>query len=314
MVSILSILLLLGHASSFFGGFVDNSRKMMKNKRVNPEGLTNLTHSVRSSRIDPSLVVQLLWRPRVFVYEGFISYEECDYLISLAQQKRGEISSLDSDTKGPTKRSEFPLDMDDDLLSRIEEKISAWTLLPQENSRPLKLMHYGHEEAKQRYDYFGNKSAFESGGLPLMATVIIFLSNVSRGGDILFSNSELKDSGLKKKVWFYPSKGSSSDLLRPIKGNALLFFNVHPKCLPDKSSSHERFAVLQGELWCAAKFFHLRAVDEDEVPSESDTSECTDEDDSCPQWAALGECHRNPVFMVGSPDYYGTCRKSCKVC
>lgn len=107
----------------------------------------------------------------------------------------------------------------------------------------------------------------------------------------------------------------SSDALRPTKGDAIVFFNVHLDASPDKSSSHARCPVIDGELWYAIKFFYLRSITEQKDPLQSDfDTSCTDEDENCVRWAATGECERNPVFMVGSPDYYGTCRKSCNVC
>jgi hypothetical protein len=42
--------------------------------------------------------------------------------------------------------------------------------------------------------------------------------------------------------------------------------------------------------------------------------ECTDADPSCPNWAAAGECTRNPGFMRGAASTLGTCRKSCGDC
>jgi len=75
-----------------------------------------------------------------------------------------------------------------------------------------------------------------------------------------------------------------------------------------------RHPVLEGEMWCATKFFHIRPISGKKASSHSEDADCTDEDENCPKWAAIGECQRNPVFMVGSPDYYGTCRKSCNVC
>lgn len=57
-------------------------------------------------------------------------------------------------------------------------------------------MHYGVEEAKQNFDYFGNKSALISSDY-LMATIVLFLSNVTRGGEILFRKSEVCDNPSK---------------------------------------------------------------------------------------------------------------------
>lgn len=119
-------------------------------------------------------------------------------------------------------------------------------------------------------------------------------------------------SQVKNKIWSDCTKVSS--VQRPIKGNAILFFTLHPNASPDESSSHARCPVLEGEMWCAAKFFQIREVKKEKISTESVGDECTDEDEDCPHWAAKGECQRNPLFMVGSPDYYGTCRKSCQAC
>lgn len=53
-------------------------------------------------------------------------------------------------------------------------------------------MHYGLEEGKQKLDYFGNESTL---GLSerLMATVILYLSNVTWGGEILFPDSAVRE-------------------------------------------------------------------------------------------------------------------------
>ena len=53
-------------------------------------------------------------------------------------------------------------------------------------------MHYGLEEVEKNYDYFGNKSKLEL-TKPLMATVILYLSNVTRGGEIFFPESEVRE-------------------------------------------------------------------------------------------------------------------------
>lgn len=63
---------------------------------------------------------------------------------------------------------------------------------PSENSRPLQVMHFGIEEVDQNYNYFGNKSTLEL-AKPLMAIVVLYLSNVTRGGEILFPESEVRD-------------------------------------------------------------------------------------------------------------------------
>lgn len=311
MASLLSILLLLLAFTSSFQSGLAESRKELRKKETNQETVIQLRHSVHSNRIDPSRVVPLSWQPRVFLYKHFLSEEECDHLINLAHgMKENGLSNDDNSGHVVPDRlltsSEVSLNIEDDAVSRIEERISAWTFLPKDNSRPLQVMHYGLEEVEKNYDYFGNKSRLEL-TKPLMATVILYLSNVTRGGEIFFPESEMKS-----KIWSDCNK--SSNILRPVKGNAILFFTLQPNASPDKSSSHARCPILEGEMWYATKFFHIRSVRGGKVSMETDSTDCTDEHDNCPKWAAIGECQRNSVFMIGSPDYYGTCRMSCNAC
>lgn len=42
-----------------------------------------LTTGISSVVVDPSRVTQISWRPRAFIYRGFLTYEECDHLIRL---------------------------------------------------------------------------------------------------------------------------------------------------------------------------------------------------------------------------------------
>lgn len=125
-------------------------------------------------------------------------------------------------------------------------------------------------------------------------------------GDNLNLNSMQSD------VWSDCSK--NSNVLRPSRGNAIVFFNLHLNATPDRSSHHARCPILQGDLWLATKFFYLKSISTKTNLPQLDDADCADEDENCPGWAALGECQKNYVFMVGSPDYYGTCRKSCNAC
>lgn len=53
-------------------------------------------------------------------------------------------------------------------------------------------MNYGPEEVAQNYSYFGNRDLL---GLtePLMAIVVLYLSNVTQGGEIFFPESEVRE-------------------------------------------------------------------------------------------------------------------------
>ncbi|KAK0595983.1 hypothetical protein LWI29_011696 [Acer saccharum] len=318
MASLRSTFLLLIFSFSFFCCCSQSSRKELRDKEVNQETVIKLVHSVLSNRINPSRVIQLSWRPRVFLYSGFLSNEECDHLISLADDAEensletvvnsGNVSTNKHIAMSTNKQiaTITQLNTEDDIVARIEERISAWTFLPKENGKALRVMHYGFEETNRNLDYFGNKSTL-SLSEPLIATVILYLSNVTRGGQILFPNSEVKS-----KAW--SDCATTSNVLRPVKGNAILFFSLHPNASPDESSFHARCPVREGEMRYAAKFIQVRAANKAQDSLDLDGNECTDEDENCPNWAAAGECERNPVYMIGSADYFGTCKKSCNAC
>lgn len=100
-------------------------------------------------------------------------------------------------------------------------------------------------------------------------------------------------------------------LVKPRRGDALLFFSLHPTAIPDTNSLHAGCPVIEGEKWSATKWIHVDSFDKILNPA---SGNCTDLNDSCDRWAALGECTKNPEYMVGSPELPGYCRRSCKVC
>ncbi|KAK1409139.1 hypothetical protein QVD17_35664 [Tagetes erecta] len=297
-----------------FSSYFTQSRKELRTKEMNRENVIQLRPALPSNTIHPSRVTQLSWQPRVFLYDGFLSDEECEHLISLGNANLDKSSSNSSAEAVEQATSlDITLKTENEIVARIEERISAWTFLPKGNGKPIHVLHSWTEEAKQNHSYFGNK-AMHLTGESVMATVVIYLSNATQGGQILFPEAESGSSRQSNKIWSDCTK--SSQITKPIKGNAFLLFNLHPNTSLDPSSSHARCPITEGELWWATKIFVLKPIIRlNKIISETrDDDLCTDEDDSCPQWAALGECERNPIFMVGSTDYYGTCRRSCNVC
>ncbi|KAL3650501.1 hypothetical protein CASFOL_006904 [Castilleja foliolosa] len=297
------------------GDFAQSIRKELRTTETSQDKYLRLGNPVQRKTVDPSRAVQLSWQPRsitmdiiilssgdrVFLYRDFLSGEECDYLISWVRRKRSFTGfGNDSINFG------ISMDEDDEINKIIEERISAWTFLPKENSKSLSVLHFGPEDAKQKYNYFHNESE-EQARQPLLATVILYLSNVSKGGHILFPQSE-------NKMWSDCAK--TKEIVKPMKGNAILFFSLNLNATPDRTSFHSRCPISEDDMWCATKFIYLKKISSEnyDSPQSDINGDCTDEDDNCPSWAAIGECLRNSVFMIGSPDYYGTCRKSCNAC
>lgn len=265
---------------------------------------------------DPASVTQLSSRPRAFLYSGFLSDTECDHLVSLAKGSMEKSMVADNDSgksvasQARTSSGTFLAKREDEIVSAIEKRVAAWTFLPEENAESLQVLRY---ETGQKYDahfdYFHDRNNLKLGG-QRVATVLMYLTDVNKGGETVFPNAEGSHLQYKDETW---SECSRSGLaVKPKKGDALLFFNLHVNATADTGSLHGSCPVIEGEKWSATKWIHVRSFDN--PPDVRTDAPCSDDKELCPRWAAIGECHRNPTYMVGTKDTLGFCRKSCGIC
>ncbi|KAM0955096.1 probable prolyl 4-hydroxylase 7 [Malus sylvestris] len=276
-----------------------------------------LRRGASSATFDPTRVSQLSWRPRAFLHKGFLSEEECDHLIEIAKDKL-EKSMVADNESGQSMESEvrtssgmFLLKAQDEIVANIEARIAAWTFLPVENGESIQILHYEHgQKYEPHFDYFQDKTNQELGG-HRVATVLMYLSNVEKGGETVFPNSEGKLSQPKDDDMSDCAKDGYS--VKPHKGDALLFFSLHPNATTDPSSLHGSCPVIEGEKWSATKWIHVRSFEKSLIKRATGRV-CSDEKDNCPVWAKAGECKKNPTYMIGTEGLLGYCRKSCKAC
>ncbi|PKA49364.1 prolyl 4-hydroxylase [Apostasia shenzhenica] len=265
---------------------------------------------------DPTRVIQLSWRPRAFLYKGFLSHGECEHLIDLAKDKMEKSMVADNESgksvmsQVRTSSGMFLDKHQDEVVAQIEQRIAAWTFLPDENGEAIQILHYENgEKYEPHYDYFHDKTNQALGG-HRVATVLMYLSNINKGGETIFPNSEEKFTQVKDDTWSDCAKNGYA--VKPAKGDALLFFSLHPDATTDSSSLHGSCPVVDGEKWSATKWIHVRSFERTETQNLG--GECIDKNDLCSKWAASGECQKNPRFMVGTKASSGYCRRSCNVC
>ncbi|WVZ60922.1 hypothetical protein U9M48_010880, partial [Paspalum notatum var. saurae] len=193
----------------------------------------------------------------------------------------------------------------DETVSAIEKRVAAWTFLPEENAEPIQTI---GQKYVAHFDNFHDKNNLKRGG-HRSATVLMYLTDVKKGGETVFPNAEGSHSQYKDETW---SECARSVLaVKPKKGDTLLFFSLHVNAATDTSSLHGSCPVIEGDKWSATKWFHVRSFDN--PPNVKMDAPCSD-DKLCPKWAAIGECHKNPTYMVGTKDTPGFCRKSCGLC
>uniref|UniRef100_A0A7C8ZAP9 procollagen-proline 4-dioxygenase n=1 Tax=Opuntia streptacantha TaxID=393608 RepID=A0A7C8ZAP9_OPUST len=278
----------------------------------------SLSSSVNSThfKVDPSKVKQISWKPRAFVYEGFLTDEECQHLITIAKSelKRSAVADNDSGnsqvSEVRTSSGAFINKAKDAIVERIEEKIAIWTFLPKENGEDIQVLRYEEgQKYEAHYDYFVDKVNIARGG-HRYATVLMYLSNVQKGGETVFPNAELSE---RQRATIQADDelsecGKRGIAVRPKKGDALLFFSLYPTAHPDPMSLHGGCPVIEGEKWSATKWIHVDNFDK--ILHDG----CSDLNQNCQRWASLGECSKNPEYMVGTAELPGYCRRSCNVC
>ncbi|CAM6087606.1 unnamed protein product [Calypogeia fissa] len=273
-------------------------------------GEIHSTNDTQHVTVDPSKVIILSWRPRAFLYEHFLTDEECDHLIKLASGKLTKSTVIDSDGNSVedevrTSLGTFLHHAQDVIVKRIEDRIAAWTFLPPENGESIQVLRYQYGQKYEPHtDFFNDEYNAKARGGHRMGTVLMYLSDVTKGGETMFPIIEDK-SAFKDDSW--SECGKLGLAVKPKKGTALLFYSLYPDATPDFASLHMGCPVLEGEKWSATKWMHVS-------PFKRNNPGCVDKHESCREWAAFGQCEENPNYMVGDKFEPGACLKSCQLC
>ncbi|WP_140628625.1 2OG-Fe(II) oxygenase [Methylibium rhizosphaerae] len=188
-------------------------------------------------------IVMAMRNPRVVVFGGLLSDDECDAIIDLARPRLARSETVDNATGGSevnaarTSEGMFFRRGEHEVISRLEQRIATLLGWPLENGEGLQILHYRPgAEYKPHYDYFdpaqpGTATILKRGG-QRVGTLVMYLNNPERGGGTTFP-----DVGLE---------------VAPMKGNAVFFSYDRPH--PMTKSLHGGAPVLAGEKWVATKW------------------------------------------------------------
>lgn len=188
-------------------------------------------------------VVMTMENPRVVVFGGLLSDEECDELVRLASSRLERSQTVKHDTGlseiNPARTSEgmFFQRGENPLCTRIEQRIAALVNWPVERGEGLQVLRYRPgAEYKPHYDYFdpaqpGTPTILRRGG-QRVGTVVMYLNTPQAGGATTFPDVRLA--------------------VGPVKGNAVFFSYDRPD--PSTRTLHGGAPVVAGEKWVATKW------------------------------------------------------------
>mmetsp|Transcript_36236 Transcript_36236/g.107015 ORF Transcript_36236/g.107015 Transcript_36236/m.107015 type:complete len:183 (+) Transcript_36236:202-750(+) len=143
---------------------------------------------------------------------------------------------------------------EDDVISRIENRVAQVSMIPKENQEGLQILHYEHgQKYEPHFDFFHDqKNQDESMGGQRVATMLMYLSTPDEGGETVFPNAPLKKPG--PNLSDCAKKGLS---VKSTKGDALLFYSLKPDGTTDDKSLHGSCPTLAGDKWSATKWIHV---------------------------------------------------------
>jgi prolyl 4-hydroxylase len=191
----------------------------------------------------PVRVLMSLKQPRIVVFGGLLSDDECDALVALSRPRLARSETVDKRSGGSEvnvartsdgmffERGETP------LIARIEQRIAHLVNWPLDHGEGLQILRYRPgAEYRPHHDYFdpahpGTATILKRGG-QRVGTLVMYLNTPLRGGATTFPDITLE--------------------VAPIKGNAVFFSYDRPHAVT--RTLHGGAPVVEGEKWVATKW------------------------------------------------------------
>lgn len=192
-------------------------------------------------------VLMAMGSPRVVLFGNLLSPEECDAIIAAARPRMARSLTVATRTGGDEVNDDRTSDGmffqrgENDVVTRLEERIARLVEWPIENGEGLQVLHYRPgAEYKPHYDYFdpaepGTATILKRGG-QRVATLVIYLNDPARGGGTTFPDVHME--------------------IGPRCGNAVFFSYERPH--PSTRTLHGGAPVIEGEKWIATKWLRER--------------------------------------------------------
>lgn len=187
-------------------------------------------------------IIAKLEEPLVVVLGSVLDDEECDVLIQLAKDRvqRSKIGGTREVSDIRTSSGTFLTDINNDILMKVEKRVSDIMGIPIEHGEGLHILNYQPgQEYKEHFDYFASTSKAASNNR--IATLVIYLNDVEEGGST-----------------YFPKLNFSAN---PQKGMAVYFEYFYKDPILNELTLHGGAPVVKGEKWIATQWMRRKKID-----------------------------------------------------
>ncbi|MFJ7735647.1 2OG-Fe(II) oxygenase [Lysinibacillus sp. NPDC097287] len=186
-------------------------------------------------------IITRLEEPLIVILGNVLSNEECDELINLSKDKlkRSKIGASREVNEQRTSSSMFFEESENELVARVEKRISSIMNIPIEHGEGIQILQYTPgQEYKAHYDFFSSTSKIANNNR--ISTLVMYLNDVEQGGETFFPKLNLSVS--------------------PQKGMAVYFEYFYNDENLNELTLHGGAPVISGEKWVATQWMRKQRV------------------------------------------------------
>ncbi|MYL34949.1 2OG-Fe(II) oxygenase [Pontibacillus yanchengensis] len=180
-------------------------------------------------------IITKIEEPCIAVLGNVLSTEECEELIRISKDNmnRSKIGSHRDISDIRTSIGTFLPEIENDVVSRVEKRVSQIVNVPVEHGEGLHILNYKvGQEYKAHLDYF--TSTNKTVNNPRISTLVMYLNDVEEGGETYFPHLNLS--------------------VEPKQGMAVYFEYFYQDPSLNELTLHGGSPVIVGEKWAATQW------------------------------------------------------------
>ncbi|MBS8266506.1 2OG-Fe(II) oxygenase [Mesobacillus boroniphilus] len=183
-------------------------------------------------------IIARMEEPLIVILGNVLSDEECDVLMKLSKEKlqRSKIGNTREVDQLRTSSSTFIEDTENEVVARVEKRISQIMGIPNEHGEGLQILNYKiGQEYKAHFDFFSSNVSN-----PRISTLVMYLNDVEQGGETYFPKLNFSVS--------------------PQKGMAVYFEYFYDNQALNDLTLHGGAPVVIGDKWAATQWMRRKSV------------------------------------------------------